>query len=156
VNGRVRLNGKEYEIRISDALAQTDDLKVSREFVKIAGTIQEPGSSQSRRFQAHNYDAIIDGQKRLTFQAKLFRIIRPPGSRLNWLADFFCSPKTMKRVVSPILSDLQTEYCAALAEDRIWKARWICVRGYISFWKTLAWHTVAKSLMQIWKISGLP
>jgi hypothetical protein len=81
------------------------------------------------------------------------RIYRPPGSTLHSLSDFFCSPKTMERVVQPILSDLESEYCMALAEGRIWKARWICVRGYISFWKGVGMHTLAKNLVQLWKIS---
>lgn len=150
MSAQVRLNGEKFEVHVSDALAQTDDLKVSREFVKLAATIVEPASA------GHNYDAVMDGQKRLYSRAKPSRIVRPPGSRLNALADFFCSPKTMARVVRPILADLQSEYFAALAEGRIWKARWTCVRGYLSFWKALGWYATAKSLMQIWKISRMP
>lgn len=83
------------------------------------------------------------------------RISRPPGLRLSALADFFCSPKTMERVVLPILSDLQTEYFDALAEGKTVKARWIRVRGYGSFWMALSFYKVAKRLIKIWKISKL-
>jgi hypothetical protein len=83
------------------------------------------------------------------------RISRPPGSRLSALADFFCSPKTMERVVLPILSDLQTEHFDALAEGKTAKARGICVRGYGSFWMALSFYKVVKRLMEIWKISKL-
>jgi hypothetical protein len=83
------------------------------------------------------------------------RISLPPGALLNYLADFFCSPKTLDRVVSPIISDMQTEYCKALAKGRKAKASWIRLRGYWSFWKALGFYAVVKNLAAIWKISRL-
>jgi hypothetical protein len=83
------------------------------------------------------------------------RISLPPGALLNYLADFFCSPKTMERVVSPVISDMQKEYCEALAQGRQVKARWIRVRGYWSFWKGLGLYAAVKNLTEIWKISRL-
>ena len=96
--------------------------------------------------------ALIQAQKQ---PPESGRIILPPGTLLNYLADFFCSPKTVERVVSPIISDLQTEYCKALAERRRLKAFWIRIRGYWSFWRALGLYAVLKNLVAIWKISRL-
>ena len=79
----------------------------------------------------------------------------PPGASLNALADFFCSPKTMERIVRPIISDMQFEYFKALAEKRKAKAIWIRIRGCWGFWKALGIYTVVKNLVEIWKISGM-
>lgn len=80
----------------------------------------------------------------------------PPGIRLGQLSEFFFSEKTVTDVVTPILSDMQMEYCQALAENRIWKARWIRIRGYWSFWEAIALLNVLKALAEIWRkgISG--
>lgn len=83
------------------------------------------------------------------------RISLPPGSLLNCLAELFCAPKTMQRLVDPIIADMQTEHCKALAEGRNVKARWIRIRGYWSFWKAVCFYTAAKNLAEIWKISRL-
>lgn len=146
---KLRLRGRDFEIHASDTLAQSDELTVSREFVKLSGVIQERAG---RRKITYDYDVFLDGQKSLYFKAKSSRIIRPPGSMLDGLADFFCSSKTLSRVVRPTLADLQKDYCKALAENKPWKARWVCVRGYVSFWKALGLHTIAKNLVQLWKI----
>lgn len=95
---------------------------------------------------------LVQAQKQ---QPESGRIILPPGALLNYLADFFCSPKTVERVVSPIISDLQTEYCKAFAEGRTLKAFWIRIRGYWSFWRALGLYAVVKNLVTIWKISRL-
>src|SRR5207247_7854738 len=83
------------------------------------------------------------------------RVSSPPGASLRALADFFCSPKTMERVVKPVISDMQKEFCKALSEKKRLKAAWIRIRGYWSFWKALGLHAVVKNLVEIWKISGM-
>jgi hypothetical protein len=83
------------------------------------------------------------------------RIAGLPGARLSFLADIFCSPKTMERVVRPIISDIQAEYFQALAENKKIKAFWVRVRGYWTFWKALGLQTIVKNLVAIWRISRL-
>lgn len=84
------------------------------------------------------------------------RIASPPGFVLNRFAEFFCSPKTLELVVGPILSDMQVEYCEALAAGRKLKATWIRVRGYWTFFKALGMYSVMKALSEMWRavISG--
>jgi len=83
------------------------------------------------------------------------RLSLPPGALLNYLADFFCAPKTMERVVGPIISDMQKEYCEALSGGRHMKARWIRLRGYCSFWKALGLYVAITNLREMWKMSRL-
>lgn len=84
------------------------------------------------------------------------RIASPPGFVLNRFAEFFCSPKTLKHIVGPILSDMQVEYCEALAANRNLKAAWVRVRGYWTFFKALGVYSVIKALSEMWRavISG--
>ena len=84
------------------------------------------------------------------------RISRPPGSLLNNIAEFLCSPKTLDRVVNPILSDMQVEYCEALAAGRDAKANWVRMRGYWAFFKALGLYSLLKTAADIWRkvISG--
>jgi|HubBroStandDraft_6_1064221.scaffolds.fasta_scaffold387399_2 hypothetical protein len=79
------------------------------------------------------------------------RIIRPPGSGLNSAAEFLFSRKTMERVVNPVISDLQMEYCEALAANRRVKAIWVQIRGYWSFFKTVGLYSVLKAFVEIWR-----
>lgn len=72
------------------------------------------------------------------YQAHALRIKQPPGNRLLKLADFFCSPKTMRLTVNPLVADWQAEYFEALKQGREWKARWTSVRYYCAFGKTFA------------------
>ena len=61
----------------------------------------------------------------------------------------------MQRLVDPIISDMQTEHCKALAEARTVKARWIRIRGYWSLCKALGFYSAGKNLAKIWRISRL-
>lgn len=77
----------------------------------------------------------------------------PPGWRLRFFADFFYSPKTMERIVDPIIADLQGEYCKALSENQSVKAAWIRIgAGWILF-KALGLYAGAKNIAGIWKIA---
>lgn len=60
----------------------------------------------------------------------------PPGTQLDRLAEFLASPKIYQRGLRPTIADMQSEYASALASGRVWKARWIRVIGYWTFWKT--------------------
>lgn len=75
----------------------------------------------------------------------------PPGQLLGRLADFFFSKKTVSEVVTPILSDMQMEYFEALAENRKWKAMWVRIRGYWSFWKAMALFNILRAVANIWR-----
>lgn len=82
------------------------------------------------------------------------RIQRPPGFGLRVFANFLCSRKTFELVLEPTLRDLYDEYCQALLERRPWKARWVRIRGYLSFWSAVfaqAPISVIKMVYQIWK-----
>lgn len=83
------------------------------------------------------------------------RVVQPPiGFRLRALAAFVFSPKVYREVMEPPLRDLYDEYCQALAEKRPWKARWVRLRGYWSFWAAFfaqAPVSLAKQVYQIWK-----
>jgi hypothetical protein len=78
-------------------------------------------------------------------------IIRPPGSTLNSVAEFLFSTKTMERVVTPVISDLQVEYCEALAADRKIKAGWVRLRGYWSLFKALGLYSIVKMFFEMWR-----
>lgn len=79
-------------------------------------------------------------------------VSRPPGFLLNRFAEFFCSPKTLNLVVNPILSDMQVEFCEALAAGRKVKATWVRVRGYWTFFKALGLYCVIKTVSEIWRV----
>jgi hypothetical protein len=82
------------------------------------------------------------------------RIQTPPGCHLRSLAEFFVSRRTFELVLEPTLRDLLDEYCEALKEARFWKARWVCVRGYWSFWSAAGAQSAvcfARTMVQIWK-----
>jgi hypothetical protein len=131
----------------------------SAEFIKLAGTIREPQPSIFQR--------VIGIVTRVAFVTLLVdlirtiykdksRISRPPGSLLGSIAEFVFSKKTVERVVTPILSDLQVEYCEALAEDRKIKAGWVRLRGYWSLFKALGLYSIVRMFVDMWrKISSV-
>ena len=82
------------------------------------------------------------------------RIARPPGVHLRAFADAVFSTKTRRLVFEPTLRDLYDEYCEALKEGRVWKARWTRARGYGSFWSAVLAQlpvSLLKKLLDIWK-----
>jgi len=143
----------------ADDMNQRDAFKVliegaeELEFVKLAGTIRESAPQEPAQMHlTNNFERVIYTARGAS---KYQRIVRPPGSRLLSFGDFFYSPKTLERVIQPIIADMQAEYCKALAENRKVKATWIRFRGYVNFWKALGLHTIVKNLVEIKKISGL-
>jgi hypothetical protein len=81
------------------------------------------------------------------------RIQVPPGFRLRAFAKFVFSHKTYSEIHEPTLRDLWEEYCEVV-ETRPWKARWVCVRGYWSFWSTVFAQlpiSLVKTIYKIWK-----
>jgi hypothetical protein len=79
-------------------------------------------------------------------------VYNPPGSRLLSFSEFFFSPKTHKEIFEPTIRDLFEEYCQALNARREWKARWVCIRGYWSFWSAVFAHLPISAVKMIYKI----
>lgn len=79
---------------------------------------------------------------------------RPPGARLRIVSEFFFSRRTYKEVFEPTIRDLFDEYCEALTDNRPWKARWVQIRGYWSFWSAVFAQmpiSAVKVVYKIWK-----
>ena len=77
-----------------------------------------------------------------------------PGFLLRSIGEFVFSAKTFRIVIEPILRDLFDEYCEALAAGRPFKARWVCIRGYYSFWSAFVAQlpiSAVKMVYKIWK-----
>jgi hypothetical protein len=84
-------------------------------------------------------------------------VSRPPGSWLLALAEFFCSRKTYTGIFLPTIIDLRVEYCEALDQGKIWKARWVLLRGWCSFWNAAAMRlpiSAVRILVRLWQVSG--
>jgi hypothetical protein len=82
------------------------------------------------------------------------RLSSPPGVGLRALAELIFSTKSYLEIFVPVFRDLFDEYCQALETGRPWKARWVRLRGYWSFWSAVAAHLstlIAKKACQIWK-----
>lgn len=85
------------------------------------------------------------------------RLLAPPGFRLRGVLAFVYSRKTMARVFEPTLADMQTEWQDAMVANRIWKARWVRVRGYASLANAAGAHSLVglvKQVVSFWKASG--
>ena len=66
-----------------------------------------------------------------------------PGQLLRRMAAAVCSPKTLERLVDPILADLQSEVADGAATHG-WKRRLALCRGYLAFWKALGLHCIVQ------------
>lgn len=85
------------------------------------------------------------------------RIIRPPGSHLRAVVEFFYSPRTVARVFNPILADMQYEWMDAVGLKQPWKARWVRIRGYWHFWQSIGLQTLIgaiRKMLLIWKVGS--
>jgi hypothetical protein len=65
------------------------------------------------------------------------------------LADFVYSQKDVCRVFKPVIDDMQFEYIEALAAGRLWKARWVCIRGRSAFWTTVVVHASTSAVLKV-------
>jgi len=66
-----------------------------------------------------------------------------PGRWLRSFAQLICRPRTVERLIDPMISDLQVEYAAALGS---WRRRAVVLlSAYAGFWKALALHCVLSS-----------
>jgi hypothetical protein len=79
------------------------------------------------------------------------QISRPPGAFLSSIAEFAFSKKTVELVVTPIISDLQVEYCEALFAGRKIKAGWVRLRGYWGLFKALGLYSIVRMCVDMWR-----
>lgn len=80
----------------------------------------------------------------------LSRIQRPPGSLLFEFFEFFCSARTAQKIIGPTISDYQLEYNDALAQQRMWKARWIrFIRGPFTLLRALGFLSIAEFIREL-------
>lgn len=82
------------------------------------------------------------------------RAYSAPGWRLHRLAAWLFSPKNFTNVFEPVLSDMQVEFCDALALKQPIKARWVQFRGYWTFWEHVVLQipiSIARVVMALWR-----
>jgi hypothetical protein len=151
-------NAAVYQLHLSDEFRTQDNDNVhlalregegkSINFIKLAGTLRKPQTAVPERIKfKFSQRSILN---------KIKGISRPPGSTLSSMAEFVFSKKTFEHVVTPIISDLQVEYCDALAANRKIKARWVRLRGYWSLFKALGLYSILKMFVDAWrKISSV-
>jgi hypothetical protein len=72
-----------------------------------------------------------------------------PGRRARALAAAWCSPKTIERLIDPVVSDLQIEYEAALSRGQRFRSLWIWITGHVAIGKVLALHSSARGIEMI-------
>lgn len=82
-------------------------------------------------------------------------IKRPPGSLIARIGRSIFTHKFYKKIVEPVLSDFQIEYFEALAQQRMWRARWMRLVYSIMLILTLllqipVWTT--RTVVTLWKI----
>jgi len=85
------------------------------------------------------------------------RIIHPPGMRLNAIAGLVFSMKTYERVFQPTIVDMQNEYVEAIAQDKKWNARFVRLRGYLSFFAAVLTQLPvywSRLIVRIWKAAA--
>jgi hypothetical protein len=83
---------------------------------------------------------------------KPLQIIPSPGWRLRIMSESLFSCRTNELVLEPILKDLQEEHFEALHANRLRKARWVCFRGYYSFWSAVFSQLPISAVKMVYKI----
>ena len=83
------------------------------------------------------------------------RVQQPFGTHLLTIAEFFFSHQSFEGILEPTVLDVREEYHEALYTNRRWKARWVLVRGYWSFFKAAGLTSlvkIGKSAAKMWKL----
>lgn len=78
-------------------------------------------------------------------------LLRPPGMHLRSWCRFWFSRQTFTKVVEPTIADLQEEWLEAHKLKHTAKARWICIRGYVSLLCALATMMPVSLLRWFWQ-----
>ena len=82
------------------------------------------------------------------------RLQKPPGRCLHRLAGFLFSRRTFELVLEPQLSDMELEYCDALAHGKKGQAAWARIRGTFNFFTTVAAQlpvSATRIICAVWK-----
>jgi hypothetical protein len=98
----------------------------------------------------------LSGWSRVKWWSRI-RVSAPPGYRALRILEWVYSPKTVKRVFRPAVADMQHEHLEALASGKVWKARWVLLRGRCSLVSAAiaqAPFSLLKRLYEIWKAVG--
>jgi hypothetical protein len=93
-------------------------------------------------------------QNRLSRSHRLGRrphIVNPPGSLMQFVAEFFCSRKSYEQVAKPIIADMQHEYFEALVHGRLLKARWIHLRDCCALFLSLGIFKLVQVVWNMWR-----
>jgi hypothetical protein len=149
-------------LRVRQQLFEAGDPAVWEKYLKGKN---ESDTDWSVRYHAWASNTLLDDIEKfcrnvwtspLLFQQRSGKkLYQPPGSRLLRLAEFLCSRKTYEEVLEPAIIDLREEYHQALSAGRTWKAKWVLVRGYWSFFNAaglMSLVRIAKSIVKIWKL----
>jgi hypothetical protein len=64
---------------------------------------------------------------------KDIRVKKSPGAWLFAVAQVLYNHTDVEQVFRPLLADWHAEYFVSLKEGKLWKARWISARYYLSF-----------------------
>ncbi len=80
---------------------------------------------------------VLDSQILNSVLVSSKRLPSAPGSKLIGYSEFVFSKRSYEKVFLPIVSDMREEYFEALSQNRIWKARWVRVRGTSSFFAAM-------------------
>ena len=96
-----------------------------------------PVKSHKRKFYGGG-EAQVSNHKRVSSRGLNGKFYLPPCWRLRRFAQFIFPLKAYLNVYGPLFDDIQFEYTEALNKEHIRLARWIVIRGYISFFTTIA------------------
>jgi hypothetical protein len=85
----------------------------------------------------NHQDKMFELQSKYTEEWKAIGRVRQPGQKLEIMSEFLFSKKFFSNVIFPLISDMREEYFEALSQNRMWKARWVRVRGTWSFFAAI-------------------
>ena len=66
--------------------------------------------------------------------------MRAPGTLFRAVAARLFAANTMEYLIDPAIADMQAEYEDASRRGLTWRKRWICLRGYLSFFAMIVAH----------------
>ena len=131
-------------------------LEIERELLlRIRKRLRARQTDHEQEVERLEAEIIAKRQELAALAAIAAQSRRPPGAWCFALVDFFCGPKTLERIVQPIIAEYQEEYFTARAQGRTWKARWVRIRGPLTLCKALGVFTLLEGAWKILKILGI-
>jgi hypothetical protein len=94
------------------------------------------GSKELHIYSDEDFEA-VDFKITQTANKNVGNISSAPGSVFISISEFIFSERKHLETIVPLIVDMREEYFEALSQDRIWKARWIRIRGTWSFFKAI-------------------